>query len=164
MANTAIDPEKAHDYYLTTVTMISVSAHGKNNVMAATRTLSLSAKPPLIGISMGTSRFSYDAIQTSGEFVVNIAATDQVDLALKVGKTSGRDLDKFAEFAIPIRSATKVNAPLIDGCAANMECKLVNTVEVGDHMLVVGEIVAMHVDEEKVPAARLRGKNREVGS
>lgn len=163
MASTPVDLEKALDYLPTPITLVSVTANGRQNVMTAARFVGISSNPVLVGVSIASSRFTYDGIKTSGEFVVNLVASDQADLAMKVGKISGRDVDKFSEFVIATRPATKVESPLIEGCAAHMECKLVNAIELGDRMLMVGEVVAMHVDEGKTPATRLRGKFRELG-
>jgi len=164
MANVEIDPGKALDYLPTGIALVSVAANGKSNVMTATRAICVSSKPPLMAVSIAADRFTYGAIKAAGEFVINVAAADQSELASKAGKVSGRDVDKFAELAIPTRPADKVESPLIDGCASSMECKLVNAIELGDRTLFVGEVVALHVDDQKTAVGRLQGKYRDLGS
>ncbi|MBI2955462.1 MAG: flavin reductase family protein [Chloroflexi bacterium] len=163
MATTEIEVNKVLDYFPTSVVMVSVATNGQRNVMSATRFMSISAKPSIVAVAVASSRFSHDLIKQAGEFVLNVTATDQTELAAKVGKTSGRNGDKFVENDIPIRQGTKVESPLIDGCAINMECKLINALEMGDRTLFVGEVLALHVDEGKTPVARLRNKYRLLG-
>ncbi len=157
------DVAKALDYLTTPVAMITVATKDKRNAMTATRITCISAKPTLVAVSIADDRFSHSLIKEAGEFVVNLAAVDQSELAARIGRTSGRDLDKFAEYSISVKSGAKVRSPLIDGCSSNMECKLVNTFEIGDRTLFVGEVVALHVDEDKPPLARFYRKYRKLG-
>jgi flavin reductase (DIM6/NTAB) family NADH-FMN oxidoreductase RutF len=41
-----------------------------------------------------------------------------------IGNSSGRDIDKFAEFRLTAVPGTRVGAPLIEECYASFECKL----------------------------------------
>jgi 3-hydroxy-9,10-secoandrosta-1,3,5(10)-triene-9,17-dione monooxygenase reductase component len=42
-------------------------------------------------------------------------------------------------------------SPLLDGAAAQMDCRLHAAHEAGDHMIFIGEVVAMNVDSEAKP-------------
>jgi len=68
---------------------------------------------------------------------------------LYCGTHSGREVDKFKETGLVAVPAKKVRPPLIEGCVANFECKVVGEIETGDHTIFVGEVVAAHVSEEK---------------
>jgi flavin reductase (DIM6/NTAB) family NADH-FMN oxidoreductase RutF len=93
----------------------------------------------------------------SKEFAINIASVDQMDLAIFCGNTSGREIDKFKEKRMSVRSAKKIKAPLINGCAANIECKVQQYYLTGDHTVFVGETVRYDEDSSKVPLIRFRG-------
>jgi flavin reductase (DIM6/NTAB) family NADH-FMN oxidoreductase RutF len=113
--------------------------HGKvRNVMTAAWTSPSSFDPPLISITIGTGRFTHDLIMKSKEFAINVLSPDQMDLAIFCGNISGREVDKFKEKKISIRSAKKIKAPLINGCAANIECKVRHYYLTGDHTVFVG--------------------------
>jgi flavin reductase (DIM6/NTAB) family NADH-FMN oxidoreductase RutF len=43
--------------------------------------------------------------------------------------------------------ASKVAAPLVEESHVNIECKVVQVVEVGDHVWFMGEVLATHVRE-----------------
>lgn len=163
MALSEIDVMKSLDYLPAAVALVSVGKGEARNAMTATRVTCVSARPPLMAVAIAANRFTHDLIRQAQEFVINLAAADQAELAMNIGRTSGRNIDKFAEFGIKTRDATVVHSPLIDGSAVNMECKLVNSLEIGDRTLFVGEVVALHVDDGKAPLARLCGKYRKLG-
>jgi flavin reductase (DIM6/NTAB) family NADH-FMN oxidoreductase RutF len=64
---------------------------------------------------------------------------------VKIGNSSGRDIDKFAEFGLTPMPGTHVRAPLIDQCYANFECKLVDTSLIKKYSLFVFEVQKAHV-------------------
>ena len=64
-----------------------------------------------------------------------------IEKILICGTKSGRECDKFAIYKFTKLLAQFVRAPLIGECIANIECKVVDEVEVGDHTFFVGEIV-----------------------
>jgi flavin reductase (DIM6/NTAB) family NADH-FMN oxidoreductase RutF len=69
---------------------------------------------------------TFDILSKPLEGVANIPT---VELAAKVvgrGNTSGRDTDTFKTFALAAAAASCVRPPLIDGCYASIECKVVD--------------------------------------
>jgi flavin reductase (DIM6/NTAB) family NADH-FMN oxidoreductase RutF len=57
------------------------------------------------------------------------------------GNTSGAKIDKFEKFGLTPRPASKVKAPLIDECYANLECRVTDTKMVDKYQLFVLEVV-----------------------
>lgn len=136
--------DKALNVMPTGLTLIGSSWQGSVNVMTAGWAVCSSAKPPLVSVYVYHKWFTRELISKSGEFVVNVLASDQVAAAEICGTVSGRRADKYAKAKLQTRRGEKVNVPLIEGCLANLECKVVAEYEVGDHILFVGEIVAAH--------------------
>jgi flavin reductase (DIM6/NTAB) family NADH-FMN oxidoreductase RutF len=64
---------------------------------------------------------------------------------VKIGNSSGSDIDKFAEFGLSPKPGTLVRAPLIDECYANFECRLVDSSLIKKYSLFVFEVVKAHV-------------------
>jgi len=58
-----------------------------------------------------------------------------------VGNCSGRDVDKFAAFALTPTPAKKVAPPLVAECFANLECKVADTRLVTSHNLFILEVL-----------------------
>ena len=76
-------------------------------------------------------------IQKSGEFVVNVCSQNQLHAVDKSRDISGRNVeDKFVALGLETLPAKAVQAPLVAGCHANVECKLVNEMDRGGIILI----------------------------
>jgi len=140
--------------------LISTAYQGKRNVQFAFRALGLSDDPPLLLIGIQDKNFSREVIQKSGEFVINVCSPNQLHAVDKSRNLSGRSVDdKFVALGLETLPAAQVQAPLVAGCHANIECKLVKEMEVEGLYLFVGQAVAAHVDDQIPPIARLVGKS-----
>lgn len=107
------------------VTLVS-SAHGeRRNVMAASWAMPLDFDPPKVAVVVDGRSFTRELIEGSGEFVLSIPSKAIADKVLAVGSQSGRELDKFAAYSVGTSQASKVQAPLIEGCVAWLECKVI---------------------------------------
>lgn len=102
----------------------------------------------MLSISIRPSRFSHDIIEASGEFVVNVPGEDLLKVSDMCGTRSGRDVNKFEEYGLTKAESTHVNAPMIEECPLNIECKVDTTLRLGVHDMYVAEIVGVHLDEE----------------
>jgi flavin reductase (DIM6/NTAB) family NADH-FMN oxidoreductase RutF len=140
--------------------LISTAYGGKRNVQFAFRALGIADEPPLVLIGIQDQNFSREVIQKSREFVINVCSTEQLCAVDKSRDMSGRTLDdKFVALGLETLPAKVVRAPLVKGCHANVECKLVREMEVEGLYLFVGQAVAAHLDEQVPPIARLVGKS-----
>jgi flavin reductase (DIM6/NTAB) family NADH-FMN oxidoreductase RutF len=106
---------------------------------------SISFKPPLYGIAVSPKRFTYQLITESREFGINFIPSEKASLAAAIGGTSGQQMDKFERFNIKKEKPVKTAAPILKDAYATYECKLVDSKPYGDHMWIVGEIVAVHL-------------------
>lgn len=98
----------------------------RRNVMAAAWSMPVEFTPPRIAVVVDKHTFTRELMQASGTFGLCIPGAALVDLTYAVGSVSGRDLDKFARFAISARDGAATGVPLIEsGCAAWLECRLI---------------------------------------
>ncbi len=107
-----------------------------------------SATPPSVGMALRRTRRTLELIADGGEFTVNVPS---VSLAAQVdyfGLVSGRQRDKFADTGLTLTSSAIVRTPIIEQCPYNMECRVTTSVEMGEYLLVVGEVVETHANEE----------------
>jgi len=140
--------------------LISTAYEGKRNVQFAFRALGLSDEPPLLMIGIQAENFSRGMIEKSGEFVVNVCSEKHLFAVDKSRSLSGRDVeDKFAALGLETLPAAKVQAPLVAGCHANVECKLEKDMELPGLYIFVGRVLAAHLDDQVKPLVRLAGKN-----
>ena len=139
--------------------LISTAYEGKRNVQFAFRALGISDEPPLIVIGIQADNFSRGIIQQSGEFVVNVCSEKQLFAVDKSRNLTGRTVeDKFVALGLETLPATQVQAPLVAGCHANVECKVEKELDLPGLYLFVGRVLAAHQDDQVKPVARLAGK------
>src|SRR5512135_3781810 len=116
------------------VILLSAGTAEKQDAMTATA-MFVSEEPPLVVVSVGKNSFSHGLIEKTGEFVLNVAATDQLKLAQLLGATHGGELDKFKEFKIAVEEAESVVSPLIKGSFSHLECKVITSYPLGHYVL-----------------------------
>lgn len=121
----------------------------QNNVFTVAWNMPVSHEPPLVTISCGTTNYSHNMIENSGEFNLNIPSRDLVGETFYCGTRSGADTNKFKEAGLTPAPARKMSAPVVEECIGHLECKLVDQPRAGDHQLFVGEVEAAYAEEEK---------------
>ena len=125
----------------------SIAPDGRPNIITLGEVYNLSLiDPTVVGISIRKARYSYELISASGEYVVNMPTAAMWRVVDRCGTTSGREVDKFAEFGLTPAPASVVRPPLIAECPINLECRVISVEEIGDHDMFQGEVVATHVD------------------
>jgi len=130
------------------VTLVTSSWHGKNNVMPAAFVTPLSFEPPLVGVAISPTRHSYDMIRYSEQFALNIPSRRLLHHVQYLGSVSGADVDKLELTKLPTFKATRVEAPLIEGCVGYIECGVEDALRTGDHVLFVGQVLAASAEVE----------------
>ncbi len=121
----AVDLAKASRLLNHGPTVLVASAHGgQRDVMAAAWNMPLDFSPPKVAVVIDKNTFSRRLIEASGEFVLSVPCAAQIEMVVGVGNSSGRDLDKFARWNLAAEPASQVQAPLIAGCLAWLECRV----------------------------------------
>jgi flavin reductase (DIM6/NTAB) family NADH-FMN oxidoreductase RutF len=149
------DIGKFSQHYPKAAVIVTASAHDKDDAMTAAWHSSISLRPPLYGIAVTSKRFTYQLITESREFGVNFISLERASLAAAIGGTSGQQVDKFERFNIKKEKPLKTTAPILHDAYAAYECKLLDSKPYGDHIWIVGEIVAVHFLEEAFTAAEV---------
>lgn len=130
------------------VVLATTKWRGVSDVMPVGWNMPLSSDPPFVGICVHNSRHTHDMIKFSEEFALNFPSTALLNHVQYYGSTSGRDVEKLDISRLPTFKARKVEAPLLEGCVAFIECGLEDAIRIGDHTLFVGRVVAVTADEE----------------
>ena len=124
------------------------SRDGKANVMAVGWVTIASGEPPMFVLGIDDGAYTFELIRQTEQFVVAFPSEQTASQTLFAGTHSGRDKDKFADAGIAVQEGVAVKAPLIRDAVANFECKLVQVVQPGDCPLVIGQVVAAHVNAD----------------
>lgn len=129
-------------------TLISSASEGRRNVMAAAWVMGLDIDPPKVAAVIAADTYTRGLVETSGEFVVNLPTAAMADVVYAVGQVSGEDEDKFAAQGLTVSAASAVQAPLIDGCAAWLECRVIAEPAIQERYdLFVAEVLAAWADD-----------------
>ncbi|MEG2275992.1 MAG: flavin reductase family protein, partial [Clostridia bacterium] len=128
--------------------MVSCGNNEKSNIITIAWTGIINTDPAMTYISMRKSRYSYDIINESKEFVINLTTEDLVKHTDFCGVKSGRDLDKFETLKLTKEKATIVKCPMIKESPISIECKVTEIKELGSHDMFMAEILAVNVDEK----------------
>jgi len=102
--------------------------------------------PPAISVAINHTRHTLKGIKDKGTFSINVPSTVLVKEVDYCGIYSGKKKDKSKLFTVFYGDLK--TAPLISECPVGLECKMVHSLDLGSHALVVGEIIETHISED----------------
>jgi flavin reductase (DIM6/NTAB) family NADH-FMN oxidoreductase RutF len=154
MAAPKIDPLEFRDVcgrFTTGVCVITSFGPEGPSGLTANAVSSLSLEPPLMLVCFDRSARTLGAVEHSGLFGVNFLAHDQDELAARFASKDAEE-KKFRGVSWTERSGV----PAIDGCLALIACRLTDLLPGGDHLIGIGEAVALW-SAEGTPLVFFRG-------
>jgi flavin reductase (DIM6/NTAB) family NADH-FMN oxidoreductase RutF len=122
------------------VVLITARHAGADNVWPLDFHVALSFEPPLYGIATNRNGYGASLVRSSGVFVVNFVPATWEETIFLCGNVSGRAADKFAAAGLQKEEAESVDAPRLTQSLGALECRVEQTIEVGDHTLFIGEV------------------------
>lgn len=133
--------------------LVSAAHGGKRNIMAAAWAMPLDFAPPKVAVVLDKAAWTRQLLEASGEFALQVPTVSQVDITQALGSSSGltmmeqQGIDKFSAYGLQTFAGSEVGAPLLEGCAAWLECRLLPEpgIQAG-YDLFLGEVVAAHAD------------------
>ncbi len=133
------------------VVLVTTKAEDKiPNIVTIAWTGVFSYDPPVVYIAVHPARYSHSLLKASMEYVINIPSEKLARVTDYCGIVSGKTGNKFAATGLTPVPASVVKAPLIEECAVNIECKVKDILNYGSHDIFVGDIVAIHYDEDAI--------------
>jgi flavin reductase (DIM6/NTAB) family NADH-FMN oxidoreductase RutF len=140
------------------VVLLTTKWRGNVDVMPVAWSMPVSANPPLIAVCVHPSRHTHDMIRYSEEFALNFPAPELLNHVAYFGSVTGRDVDKLDVTKLPTITARKIEAPLLEGCVAYIECGVEDAIRLGDHTVFVGRVAAVSADDEAFNETWLLGE------
>ena len=101
----------------------------------------------MYGISVAPSRYSHGLIEETKEFVINFIPYELVAKVHFCGTHTGKNINKIKESGLTLIPSEKVKVPTIKEGYGHLECKLYDTLKIGDHSFFIGEVVNVQADE-----------------
>jgi len=127
------------------IVLVSSAYRDETNIMTMGWHMMMEFSPALVGCLISSANHSFELIRKSRQCAINLPTVDLAETVVKIGNSSGRDIDKFAEFRLTPKSAAHIRAPLIDECYANFECSLADSGWIKKYNVFVFEVVKAHV-------------------
>jgi flavin reductase (DIM6/NTAB) family NADH-FMN oxidoreductase RutF len=144
------------------VVLVTTVRKGRANVMAMSWHTMLEFEPPLVGCVISNRNYSFAALRTTRECVLAIPGAELAKKVVACGNSSGRKIDKFNAFHLTPSPASRVAAPLVDECFANLECRVVDSRMVAKYNFFVLEVVKAWIDPSRRDARTLHHRGMGV--
>lgn len=144
------------------VLLVSTSDRGRPNVMPLSWHTMMEFEPPLVGCVLSGRNHTFGLLTSTRECVLNVPTVELARQVVACGNSTGRRVDKFGKFGLTPVAASKVAAPLVDECYANLECKVADTRWVDDYNFFVLEVVKAWISPSKAPPRTIHHEGRGV--
>jgi flavin reductase (DIM6/NTAB) family NADH-FMN oxidoreductase RutF len=135
------------------VVVVTAASGGVPAGLTATSFSSVSLSPPLVSFYVAQTSTTWPSLRAAERFAVNILSSGQADLAARFAR---KGVDRFAA-PTGWRPDTD-GTPLLDGVCAHLLCTPHATIDIGDHVLVVGLVTGIGVREPGDPLLYHRGR------
>lgn len=135
--------------------MVSCGDFDNANITTIAWTGVINSEPPLVYVSIRPSRYSYNIIKETGEFVINIPDGDLVWATDYCGTKSGKDIDKFETAHLTKEKCKFVKAPAIEECPISLECRVKEIKELGSHHMFIGEVISVNAKTDIVENGKI---------
>ncbi len=150
---------KVMGQFATGVTVITTQMGDSIFGFTANSYTSVSLEPPLILFCLHKDSKGCPVFLKNGSFAVNILADDQMEVS---NGFANRELNALERFQLVSYSNGKSGSPLIDRAMGYLDCRLSSSLESGDHVIFIGEVIDMGHRPEKRPLIYFQGGYREL--
>ena len=147
----ALDSEQlrqAMRTWTTGVTVVTAVHEGKRYGMTVNSFTSVSLDPPLITVALKQFTHTHELVEKSGEFAMTILSADQGDLS---DRFAGKIKDIEDRFEGVATEKMQIDAPLLKGGLAFFNCRVANSISVGENTLFIAEVIAVRGESEGDP-------------
>ncbi|WP_454116926.1 flavin reductase family protein [Microbacterium aurum] len=121
--------------FLTRVAVVTTEHEGERHGMTINSLTSISLEPPILMISLNFGTRTGDALLASGTFAISVLGAKQEAVARQFAVRGGARFDA-GDF-----DETEGGLAVISGALSQVECKVVNQYEIGDHQVFFGQVV-----------------------
>ena len=136
---------------------------GTTNLMALSWWTYCSNHPATIAVCISKKSYTGERIRETKEFGLNVVDESLQEAAFRCGTCSGRTENKAEKFGVELMDALCMQTKLVKAHKVALACKLINAIEVSDHILYLAEVVEAHCSPERKQLFSLNGY-RELGT
>ncbi|MDQ7910101.1 flavin reductase family protein [Phytohabitans sp. ZYX-F-186] len=135
----AVDPlllRRAMGHFTTGVAIVTAYADGAAHGMTVNSLTSVALDPPLILVCLTTGARTTTAVEASGRFAISILSARQERLAVRFARRGEQHFD-----GLPLTFGA-LGTPVVPDALAQLECVVENRVPAGDHLVLIGHVLA----------------------
>lgn len=146
-----LDSEQLRDAmraWTTGVTVVTARHEGQQYGMTVNSFNSVSLEPPVISITLKRLTHTHELVEKSGEFGVTILSSKQKELS---DRFAGKILGIHDRFEGVLTETLLTDVPLLKGGAAYFNCRVMNSIPVGENTLFVAEVIAARGNDDDEP-------------
>lgn len=125
--------------FATGVTVVTTNVGGRLHGMTANAVCSLSLEPLQLLVCVDRESNCYRQMQRAKAFGLSILASDQEEISNIFARTTAPAADSLLGVAFRLGS---LGEPLIENALAHLECRIAERIDGGDHIIVIGDVVA----------------------
>ncbi len=155
MAPTQDEFRRVMGQFVTGVTVVTTRLRDELHGMTANAVTSLSLEPPLVLVCVDRAADTHDILAQSGVFALNILSRGQEELSIHLAWKETEGAHRLD--AVPHRFGV-TGSPILDGCLAYLDCRVVAQYPGGDHTIFVGEVEDARSLSEEGPLIFFRGR------
>ena len=142
------------------VLLVTTAGKRKANIMALSWHMMIEFEPPLVGCVISNRNHSFGLLKATKECVINIPTVELAAQVVGCGNISGRRIDKFKRFRLTPAAGSRVKAPLIEECYANLECKVVDMRMAEKYNVFILEVLKAWIDPSKKQPRTIHHRGR----
>ena len=140
-----VEIDKGRVFYPMPCSLVGAKVAGKPNYLTVAWFSMVNPDPPYVAVAMNKAHYTNSGIKENRTFSINIPSAQMAEVMDYCGLVSGKKVDKGSLFNTFYGKLD--TAPMIVECPFNVECRLVQTVELPAEELFIGEIVASYCEE-----------------
>ena len=115
----------------------TLDANGAPHGLTVNSFNSVSLEPPLVLWSLDKRSHQLEAFRQSGFYAINILGLDQKDLSIRFASPLDNRFDGVSW------EKGKTGSPVLTGSLASLDCEIVDLLEGGDHVILLGKVIDM---------------------
>lgn len=133
--------------YPNPIVLVGANVNGKPNYLNVSYCGIVNRVPAMISISLNRTHYTCEGIKQNKSFSINIPSSEMLRITDYCGIVSGKDVDKSQFFDTFYGNLN--NAPMIKECPINMECKVIQELDLGGtNIIIIGEILQTYSEEK----------------
>lgn len=142
--------------FATGVTVVTTGGPMGRHGLTANAVASLSLDPPLVMVAIDKRAHSLEFLKENRCFAVNILQLDQEDISRRFAIPGPKDFVGL-DF-----TTDATEAPILAGCLAYVDCRVVDILPGGDHEIFIGEVLSGSAQEDGAPLLYFHGQYRRL--